>query len=109
MSQHILHKNMNVTSLTGNLTDAKTGLSLKYFSNLQGTSNIESRVVFNKNLDLNFIENFSINTAHFQECDVLFLLGVNLRLESPFYNLRLKKKKKIIISYVRFLRVIFYA
>lgn len=97
MSQHILHKNMNVTSLTGNLTDAKTGLSLKYFSNLQGTSNIESRVVFNKNLDLNFIENFSINTAHFQECDVLFLLGVNLRLESPFYNLRLKKKKKLLL------------
>lgn len=97
MSQHILHKNMNITSLTGNLTDAKTGLSLKYFSNLQGTSNIESRVVFNKNLDLNFIENFSINTAHFQECDVLFLLGVNLRLESPFYNLRLKKKKKLLL------------
>jgi hypothetical protein len=88
---------MQFSSLTSNLTDAKTGLSLKYFSNFQGTSNMESRVVFNKTLSLNFIENFSINAANFMQANILFLVGVNLRLEAPFYNLKLKKKKKVLL------------
>lgn len=58
---------------------------------------MESRVVFNKTLSLNFIENFSINAANFMQANILFLVGVNLRLEAPFYNLKLKKKKKVLL------------
>lgn len=70
---------------------------------------MESRVVFNKTLSLNFIENFSINAANFMQANILFLVGVNLRLEAPFYNLKLKKKKKSIISYLWFLWCLYNA
>lgn len=58
---------------------------------------VESRSYQNQEQILDFCEMFSLNSTEFKESSVIFLVGINLRLEAPFYNLKIKKNKNLIL------------
>lgn len=93
----ILKKKVNFVGGTGNLVDSKTALSLKRFLQYEGSSVIESRAYQNQEHLLDFFEMFSVNAESFKQSSILFLVGINLRLEAPFYNLKIKKNKNLTI------------
>ncbi len=95
--QFILKKYINLVGVAGNLVDSKTALSLKRFLQHEGSSVVESRAYQNQEQILDFCEMFSLNSTEFKESSVIFLIGINLRLEAPFYNLKIKKNKNLIL------------
>jgi NADH-quinone oxidoreductase subunit G len=89
----ILKKKLNWAGITSNLIDSKTAISFKRFLQANGSSNIESRSYQNQELLLDFVDMFSLKTVVFKESTIIFLIGINLRLEVPFYYLKIKQKK----------------
>jgi hypothetical protein len=61
-----------------------------------GSSLIESRTLSNKYLDVDIRNNYITNISNdvFNKLKLCIFLGLNLRLESPLYNIRFRKMKK---------------
>jgi len=91
--RYLIKKKISEFGATGNLIDSKTALSLRRFLQSGGSSELESRAYQNQELLLDCFEMFSLNAESFKRSSLIFLIGVNLRLEAPFYNLKIKKKK----------------
>jgi len=95
--RYLIKKKISEFGATGNLIDSKTALSLRRFLQSGGSSELESRAYQNQELLLDCFEMFSLNAESFKRSSLIFLIGVNLRLEAPFYNLKIKKKKNLTI------------
>jgi NADH dehydrogenase (ubiquinone) Fe-S protein 1 len=109
----ILKKKINYSFYIGQLNDAETLIILKDFSNFIGSSNFKTNLNNNSNIDFrqNYILTFHKNDLY--NCSLLFLVGLNLRLESPLYNLKLRKlflkKKFLILVFNSTLNLTYYA
>lgn len=92
----ILKKKINFSFLSGTFTDISTSLAIKNLSNNLGSSFYESRIDNNKNVNLDFRQNYllNLNKIDFNNINVFILLGINLRLEAPLFNIKIRKLKK---------------
>lgn len=102
VNQFILKKKINYSFLSGTFSDSITNISIKNLSNSLGSSFIESKIENNKFNNVDFRQYYitNWNRIDFNNTDIFIFLGLNLRLEAPLLNVKLrklKKKKKILI------------
>lgn len=93
-----------VLCLSGEINDLETLVAYKDFGNkVLETSNFFIQKDIN-NINSDFRENFSFNNTYYKvdQADLVILVGLNPRIESPVFNIRLRRlysqKKKFIFS-----------
>lgn len=109
----ILKRKLIFSFSSGNLIDINTLLVFKKFSNLLGSNFFSYNCNLDfKNIDLRNNYLFQYNKYNLLNNDLLILVGINLRLESPLYNLQLRKlylkKKIIIVSFTPTINLTYY-
>jgi len=73
----------------GHLLDCSSFFFFRFFCNSFGVSNINVHVNTDSDLRLSFLVSSSLSLL-FNDSNVYLLLGLNLKLESPILNIRLK-------------------
>ena len=98
INKYILKRNINFNSLHGELSDVQSLILLKEFNSFFNNYNQLSQT---NDLRKNYLLKF--NKSILLKSDIIVLVGLNLRLESPLYNVRLKKlnlkKNSLIVSF----------
>lgn len=96
VNQFILKKKINYSFLSGTFSDSITNISIKNLSNSLGSSFIESKIENNKFNNVDFRQYYitNWNRIDFNNTDIFIFLGLNLRLEAPLLNVKLRKLKK---------------
>lgn len=86
-------KFINVIGIFGEFIDLESLFLFKNFLNKLGTSNIYSSWNFTtlKNIDYRSNYLFNKNLINIQNADCILLVGINLRLESPILNIKIRK------------------
>lgn len=77
-------------SFIGNFTDSFSLLNFKFFSTWLGFSGMFSNLNFSNFLNSDFRSSFLLDRDSFFSSDCVVLVGLDLRLENPTFNLRLK-------------------
>lgn len=114
INKYILKNKINYSLIGNNLMEANSLISIKELSSFLGTSIIDSRLSFNDKLNTDLRENYLINfhKLELNNSDLLILINLNLRLESPLYNIKIrklvKKRKIIIISFSQIINLTYY-
>jgi len=90
---YLLGKNVNSSFFVGNENDLESVVVLKYFANILGTSNIYTEYLGNSYLPNDFIGDFVLEKdfSNLSNYKNIFLVGFNFKLESPIFNLKLRK------------------
>lgn len=86
-----LNKKSSIIGLFGDLVDSETLVILNDFFHELGSSIVISQNFLNLNLDFrsNYLLNLSLN--YVEKADLFILVGLNMRLELPLLNLRIRK------------------
>jgi len=89
-----LYFNSKIVNVIGNQLDYTNSFALKHFANILGKNEfITSPMTLDDNCNLDFRSNFTLNLAnlsHFKNFGALVFVGLNLRLESPVLNSRIR-------------------
>lgn len=98
INKYILNKQVNLSVHLGSINDAATLIMLKEFNSFFNNNTVVNKLKKNNDFRSNYLLKFrKINLLN---SDLCILVGLNLRVESPLYNIRLRKlylKKKILI------------
>ena len=97
ISKFILNKSVNLSLNLGNINDANSLIMLKEFNSFFNKSKFVNKL---KNNDFRSNYLLKFRKINLLNSDLFILVGLNLRVESPLYNIRLRKlylKKKILI------------
>lgn len=98
-----LNKKNSVIGLFGDLVDSETLVLLNDFFHEVGTSFVFSQVSSNLNLDFRSFYLLNLPMDLIEKADLFILVALNLRLELPILNLRLRKSflhnNSVIISF----------
>nr|WVH37127.1 NADH dehydrogenase subunit 11 [Meteora sporadica] len=84
-----------IGAIVGNPVDCESMLVLKELMNKLGSNNIDSRqeyVMFNNDMREHYTTNISLKQL--ESVNSLLLIGVNLRLELPVLNARIRKARR---------------
>lgn len=110
----ILKKKINYSFLSGTFGDNLTNLAIKHLSNNWGSSYHESKFENNKYNNVDFRQYYitNWNKMDFENTEVFVFVGLNLRLEAPLLNIKLrkliKKKKILIFSFMSNANLLYY-
>lgn len=86
-----LFKNNLIESFCGPFIDLESGITLKYFFNNFGCSNIWFFNNFSSSIDFRYYFELNDTLSNIENKSNILFVGTNLRLESPLINARIRK------------------
>jgi NADH-quinone oxidoreductase subunit G len=110
----ILKKKINYSFLSSTFGDTISNVAIKQLGNSLGSSYHESRFEDNKFNNVDFRQYYitNWNKIDFNNIEVFVFVGLNLRLEAPLLNIKLRKLKKTknisIFSFTNSVNLLYY-